>query len=290
MIFDAHIHQHYAYPDNPEEFLLLAHSAGISGGNIFSEAPSPSIGSGKGDYRWQARLEKILSFTEKTPGFHPFLWIDPTEPDIRQQIQTAVEQGIAGFKIICETFYPCDAIPACEMIAEADKPVMFHSGILGGSRDRICGKYNKPIEFECLFSIRNLRFSMAHLGWPWMEDYMGMVAKAAFTYDPDFGNRMYFDMTPGTPGINREDSLRKLYLTGYNVKSYVLWGTDGITGNYQKTLPDFWKKTDQAIMARIEKDADLALLPFQTKTPDLSGIWERATAENWKSFLKISES
>ena len=63
MIFDAHIHQHYAYPDDPVKFLANAKAGGVDGGNIFSEAPSPSIGSGEGDYRWKARLDKVLEFT-----------------------------------------------------------------------------------------------------------------------------------------------------------------------------------------------------------------------------------
>lgn len=287
MIYDIHIHQHYAFPDDPAEFMKITAACGIGGGNIMSEKPKKEIGSGEGDYRWQARLEKVLAFTENTPEFRPFFWINPLADDIDEQIKTAVDKGICGFKIICDSYYPSDTIRTCSIIGETGKPLMFHSGILCGSRDRLCGKFNKPIEFECLFAVKGLKFSLAHLGWPWVDDYMAMVAKAAFTYDPDFGNEMFFDMTPGTPGINRADALRKLYLTGYDVKHKVLWGTDGITGDYPEFLPRFWLEQDQKIMAQIEKDSALAMLPHMTEAPDLSGIFKMATGENYKRFLGI---
>ena len=287
MIFDGHIHQHYAYPDDPAEFLKTNANCGISGGNVLSEKPKKRIGCGEGDYRWQARLEKVLKFTAQTPGFYPFFWIDPLAADAEEQVKSAVEQGIAGFKIICDEFYPCDTLRTCSIIGETGKPLMFHSGILCGSRDLLCGKFNKPLEFECLFAVKGLKFSLAHVGWPWVDDYMAMVAKASFTYDPDFGNEMFFDITPGTPGINRADALRKLYLTGYNVKHRVLWGTDAVTGDSPEFLPKFWLKQDKEIMEQIEKDAALAMLPHMTEAPDLSGIFELATGENYKRFLGI---
>ena len=261
MVFDAHIHQHYAYPDDPVKFLANAKAGGVDGGNIFSEAPSPSIGSGEGDYRWKARLDKVLEFTSQTPGFYPFLWIDPIAPDAIEQVQKSVEQGICGFKVICEFHYPVDGMKTYEAIAETGKPLMFHSGILGGSRDRISGKFNKPIEFEPLFAVKGLRFSLAHVGWPWVDDYMGMIAKAAFTYDPDFGNKMYIDLTPGTPGIYRQDALRKIYLTAYAVKNKVLWGTDGITGEYNPVLPRYWQERDSKYMTELAKDNELPRQP-----------------------------
>ena len=287
MIYDGHIHQHYSCPDDPADFMKAVAKCSIGGGNVISEKPKPQMGNSVGDFRWQARLEKVLAFTEQTPGFHPFFWIDPLAADAEEQVKTAVERGICGFKIICDSFYPCETIRTCSVIGEAGKPLMFHSGILCGGRDKLCGKYNKPIEFECLFAVRGLRFSLAHIGWPWVDDYMAMVAKASFTYDPDFGNEMFYDITPGTPGINRAEALRKLYLTGYNVKHKVLWGVDGTTGDYPEFLPRFWLEQDQKIMAQIEKDAELAMLPHMTEAPDLSGIFKMATGENYKRFLGI---
>lgn len=287
-MFDAHIHFHYGKSDTPQEFLRKAAGGGVTGGNLISTFTKKHIGNADGDYRWQARLEAILEFSSQTPGFYPIFWFDPTEADYEKQISTAVEMGIAGFKIICESYYPEDCFPACRLIAETGKPVMFHSGVLGESRDMLAAKYNMPSSFEGLFAIKGLRFSLAHLGWPWVDDYMGMVAKSCFTYDPEFGNRMYFDLTPGTPGIYREESLRKLYLAGYNIKNLVLWGTDGQTNDYAPLLPRHWEKLDRAYMEKIAADAPVARFPFAKSEPDLSDIFKLATEENWKSFLGIS--
>ena len=288
-MFDAHIHYTYGKSDTPEEFLRKAAEGNVTGGNIFSPSPRKFLGCSDGDYRWQARLETVLEFTSQTPGFYPFFWFDPTAEDYEKQIAAAVEMGIAGFKIICDSYYPEDCIPACRCIAETGRPVMFHSGLLGSNRDMLAAKYNMPYQFEKFFTIRNLRFSLAHLGWPWVDDYMGMVAKSCFTYDPEFNNRMYFDLTPGTPGIYREESLRKLYLAGYRIKSLVLWGTDGQTNDYAPLLPLHWMKRDKLYMEKIAEDAPVARFPFAKTEPDLSDIFHLATEENWKSFLALSE-
>ena len=284
-MFDAHIHYFYGKCDTPQEFLQKAAEGGVYGGNIFSTFPEKRIGCADGDYRWQARLESILEYTSQTPNFNPFFWFNPLDKDSEKQIETAVESGIAGFKIICESYYPADCVPACKLIAETGKPVMFHSGVLGESRDMLAAKYNMPSNFEILFSIKNLRFSLAHLGWPWMDDYMAMVAKSCFTFDPEFNNRMFFDLTPGTPGIYREECLRKLYLAGYKIKEFVLWGTDGQVNDYAPLLPRHWVRRDKEYMEKIGADAAIARFPFATEEPDLSNIFNLATEENWKRFL-----
>ena len=147
--------------------------------------------------------------------------------------------------------------------------------------------YNKPFEFEVLFAVKGLRFSMAHMGWPWVDDFMAIVAKNCFVHDPDFGNCMYIDLAPGTPGIYREEALRKLYLTGYQVKDRVIWSTDGWANDYNPLLPEYWKKRDTEYMKKIAGDAPVARLPYQKEVPDFSDIFHLATEENWKRFAGI---
>lgn len=284
-MYDAHIHFHYGKCDTPQEFLQKAAAGGVTGGNVLSTIPEKRLGFADGDYRWQGRLGSVLEYTSQTPGFHPFFWINPLDKDWEKQITTAVETGIAGFKIICESYYPEDCVPACKLIAQTGKPVMFHSGVLGEGRDMLAAKYNMPSSFEILLSIKGLRFSLAHLGWPWMDDYMSMVAKSCFCYDPEFANRMFFDLTPGTPGIYREECLRKLYLTGYRIKDFVLWGTDGQVNDYAPLLPEHWAKRDKPYMEKIGADAAIAKFPFSKEAPDLSDIFHLCTEENWKNFL-----
>lgn len=284
MIFDTHIHIYAGPCDKPEIFLEKAIAAGVGGGTIFSLQPDWTMGEPDGDYRWESRLAQVLEYTSRTPGFIPYFRINPQAEDVLKQIECAAEQGIAGFKIICERCYPAEAMRAAEAVAETGLPLMFHSGILGGDRDLLSGKFNKPIEFECLFAVKGLKFSLAHLGWPWVDDYMGMVAKGAFTHNEEFGNTMYFDLTPGTPGIYRAEALRKLYLTGYQVKFRALWGTDGSVNDYNPQLPAYWLKKDRAIFDGITADVEEARLPFEDPLRDYSDIFQLATEENWKAF------
>lgn len=289
MIYDAHLHQYHGPSDTPREFLEKAKSAGVIGGSIFSIGPTPSYGNPDYDFRWEYRLEKVLEFTAETPGFIPYLRMDAMAPDAEKQIHTAVEKGIKGVKIICERYYPCDIIRTCEIIAEAGLPLMFHSGILAGDRKLLSGRFNKPLEFECLFNVPKLRFSLAHIGWPWVEDYMAMVSKSFFVTDPEFGNELFFDITPGTPGINREDALRKLYLSCYDVRKKVLWGTDGAVNDYAPKLPRFWIERDSQYMKRIGEDSYLGDSAYRTHDLDYSNIFAQATEENWKIFNRITD-
>jgi len=288
-IFDAHIHLNYGACDTPAEFMRKTREAGVVGGNIFCPAAHHDIGRADGDYRWQARLEYVLNFTKDTPGFYPFFRFDPTEKDVVKQLETAAEKGVKGYKIICEQYYPKDCMRACEVVAATGKPLMFHSGILDGARDVLAGRMNRPIGFECLFAIKNLRFSMAHLGWPWIDEYMGIVAKSFFSWDPEFNNRLYFDTTPGTPGYYREEAFRRLYLTGYSVKDFVLWGTDCCANDYSGQYAEWWIKRDTEIMKKINEDREIARLPFQPQAPDLSDIFELAAKENYRKFLNIGK-
>jgi len=286
-MFDAHIHLNYGPCDTPQEFLKKTKEAGISGGNIFCPPPERTLGRPEGDYRWEARLDYLMEFTSQTPGFYPFYRFNPTDADVEKQLKTAVERGCKGFKIICEKYYPKDCLRACEIVASTGYPLMFHSGVLDGGRDMICTEFNRPSAFEILFSVKGLRFSLAHIGWPWVDDYLAMVAKSCFTYDPEFQNMMYFDLTPGTPGIYREQALRKLYLTGYRVKNRVLWGTDGMANDYPPLLADYWEKRDRVYMAKIGEDAEISHQPCTPDVPDLSDIFQLSTEVNWKRFAGI---
>lgn len=287
MILDTHIHMYPGPCDGPETFLQKAAAGGVGGGTIFSIQPHQGLGDPDGDYRWEYRLERVLEYASRTPGFIPYFRIDPQDSTVGEQIKTAAERGIAGFKIIFERCFPSEGLDGCRAVAETGLPLMFHSGILSGGRDLLSGKFNYPIEFECMFAIRGLRFSMAHLGWPWVDDYMAMVAKAAFTHAPEFGNEMFFDLTPGTPGIYREPSLRKLYLTGYHVKKRVLWGTDGAVNDYDPGLPRYWQKKDGPIFDAIVRDVAEARLPYEEPLRDHSDILELATERNWRDFNSV---
>ncbi len=249
-IFDMHIHSANVKPD-AKDLLNKMEKAGVAGGCVFSERPIGFFGNIGASF--SERLNTVLEFSENNPDkLFPVMWIHPYEKDIIKNVQTAAEKGIAAFKIICNNFYANDkkCIKLLNNIAEMNKPVIFHSGILwdGG----ISSSYNRPISFECLLKIKHLRFSLAHCSWPWYDECIALYGKFlnAYTESPD-NAEMFFDLTPGTPAIYREDLLTKLFTIGYDVPNNIMFGTDGNANDYNFNWTKEWLTRDNEIYAKL---------------------------------------
>jgi predicted TIM-barrel fold metal-dependent hydrolase len=189
----------------------------------------------------------------------PFYFIDPTEPDAASQAETAVSKGIRGFKVICSRHMPADerAMPVYEKIAALGKPIMFHSGILWDGNNA-SGNYNRPCNFEPLLSVPGLRFSLAHASWPWTDECIAVFGKFnSYSRHNKSAGGMLVDLTPGTPVLFREELLRKLLFTGYDVKNCILYGVDNFAGNYDAVYAKGWTETDDAIFDKFNVDADM---------------------------------
>ncbi|MBQ9502354.1 MAG: amidohydrolase family protein [Lentisphaeria bacterium] len=250
-MYDYHIHLYYSGRDTPREFLGKTAEAGVDGGAVISPYPAGHSRTAGADQRWQARLEDVLEFTSQTPGFLPVFWIDPTEPDVREQIFRAAEKGVRGFKIICVRCYPRDILTPLGAVAETGLPVTFHCGILFNTSP--AAKYNRPLEFEVLCQVRGLRFSLAHTGWPWTDEYNAVFGE--FRWGPNDVDA-YADLTPGTPDIYRRDVLKKLYLCGIpRIRKRVLWGSDSNARNYGAGPVKQLIRMDEAILAEIASEA-----------------------------------
>ena len=178
MILDGHIHMDYIedvnISDIQEKLLTSLNLAGIYGGLVISPAPSS-----ENSHKPIKRINQVVTLTENHQHLYPFYWIDPTEEDALDQVDMAQEMGIDGFKVICNHFFPGDsrAMKAYEKIALNSKPMLFHSGILWDGTPS--SKYNRPIEFECLLEIPNLKFSLAHVSWPWTDECIAVYGKMA---------------------------------------------------------------------------------------------------------------
>lgn len=277
---DFHIHLCAGPSDTPAVFKQKTMDAEITGGNLFSISPASHRVYEGSDQCWRARLEHVLNFASGAPGFRPIFWIDPTEKDAEQQIQTCAASGIAGFKIICTHFYPREILPQLTLIAEIGLPAIFHSGIL---YDEHCSaQYNRPLEFECLMAVRNLRFSMAHIGWPWCDELVALFGKMNYLHGHDRNNWscLYVDITPGTPPIYRREAIRKLYLSGYNAKNKVLWGVDNLANDYNVEYAKYWAKLDREIFAELERDRELFFCPGADRKGYETGLWRAAGEQN----------
>ncbi len=221
-IFDMHIHLGLTDKRSEEDILTRMENAGVYGGCVFSAKPKKDE-----EGNFDKRLSEVLEFCEgRRDRLFPIMWIHPYEDGIIEKIDRAVEAGIDGFKIICYDFYIYEETPMAVLrhIASKNKPVIFHSGILwdGG----VSSEYNRPINFEALIKIKGLRFSMGHCSWPWHDECIAMYGKFLNGLTKGACAEMFFDITPGTPKIYREELFTKLYKIGYNVGSNVMFGCD----------------------------------------------------------------
>ncbi len=289
-IYDGHIHTQGGPCDPPEVFLEKTHSCGIAGGTIFSVHSAKYRHIPNYDQRAMSRIDWILEYTSHTPGFLPYFFADLSDADILEQIEYARKGGIRGYKVICDGDYSVgDHLEAIAAMAETGLPVMFHSGV--DNYPHLSSPNNRPIVFEKMLNIRGLRFSLAHLGWPWCDEFIGTYAKFAFAQGmdgPDAHPSMYVDITPGTPGIYRREALRKLYLTGYNVRPRTFWGTDRIVNDYNPDLARRMIARDVAIVDEIERDAANGVVTDPYGMPKNENLKPALFAEVWKAFNAFS--
>jgi predicted TIM-barrel fold metal-dependent hydrolase len=251
MRLDGHIHIQEGKPDAPG-LLRRLDQAGFQGGLLISLPPS-SFAWLASPKPYQERLENLLSWTNSSPFLYPFFWVDPTEADAERQVEAAIELGAAGFKVICNHFYPGDerALALFRIIAGKRKPILFHSGILWDGQVSSC--FNRPEGFEVLIEVEGLVFSLAHIGWPWTDELIAVYGKFlnAFDRNASLAVEMFIDVTPGTPIIYRQEALTRLFTVGYDVQNNVIFGTDCQATAYNTQWARQWVDQDCSIYAEI---------------------------------------
>jgi len=256
MILDCHIHIKSGEID--PDFNKKVLSAGVDGGVLLSLCPdSFSYMSEVKDFSPQERVNNVMNWSKKFPNFYPFFWIDPLEEDALEQVQMAKEEGIKGFKVISNNFYPYEDRPmeVYTAIAKENLPILFHSGILYDGTDS--SRYHRPTGFESLLEIADIRFALAHVSWPWHDELIAMFGKFQNTKNVKRSNYnvdMFIDLTPGTPIIYREEVLTKLHKVGYDVKNNIIFGTDCQADNYRADYAKEWIDRDNKIYEKLNLD------------------------------------
>ena len=246
---DMHVHCRTLKPD-AEHLLANMEQGGVWGCVVISNPPlqyDPVNG-----VEFEERLRLVHEWTKNHPDrLFPVLWIHPYEENIFEKIKKAVDSGICAFKIICTDFYVYEerSIEVLKEIAKYNKAVIFHSGILWDGK--VSSAFNRPINFESLLSIKGLRFSMGHCSWPWIDECIAMYGKFLNALTKGETAEMFFDITPGTPEIYREELLTKLFTIGYDVENNVMFGTDARTDNYSSNWAKEWLKTDGKILDKL---------------------------------------
>lgn len=249
-IYDMHVHADRGVASS-DKLIEKMQEAGVWGGCIFSQSP---MSGGEVQENYKQRLSNVLQWTKGYQGrLFPALWIHPREKNIIQKIRDAVNEGVYAFKMICEDYYVYDAqvIEILNEISELKKPVFFHSGILWNGA--VSSIYNKPINWEGLIHVAGLRFSMGHCSWPWHDECIALYGKFmnAHLENPKVSCEMFFDLTPGTPEIYREQLLYKLFNVGYDVPRNILFGTDSSTSTYGGQWVENWISLDNRLYEKL---------------------------------------
>jgi len=247
MIFDLHVHTADGAV-NHGALLAGLKEAGVAGCGLMSLPPESFSALAKGPTSPTERLDNLFAWTGGSENLYPIYWIDPTEKDALKQVAMALGRGVKGFKTIPNHFYPGDsaAMDAYRAIAKANVPLLFHSGILWDGTPS--SKYCRPVEFEAMIDVPRLRFSLAHISWPWVDECLAVYGKFLSTKRarPDVSCEMFIDLTPGTPGIYRKEALTKIHTIGYNIADNVMFGTD-CSSTYGPEWAKTWIDTDNAI-------------------------------------------
>lgn len=245
-IFDLHLHA-MGKPETPDLLKERLEQTGIYGACVISNKPdrySAQLGS-----KFEDRLKETLAFSSAYPDrFFPVLWIHPYEDDIINKIHKAVESGVVAFKIICNDFYIYEdqCLKVLQEIADLNKPVIFHTGILWDGQPT--SEFSRPINFEAMLKIKNLRFSMGHCSWPWVDECLAMYGK--FQSAKTFGctSEMFLDLTPGTPEIYRKELFYKIFRIGYDVENNLMFGSDSLSHDYNVNYVKSILDTDNKIL------------------------------------------
>lgn len=200
----------------------------------------------------EERMQDALNFCSANDNLFPFYWVNPLDEDALAQIDRAVTLGFDGFKMICSNYDPgCrESMDVLERIAQYDKPVLFHSGILWDGRPS--ANYNRPGNFEALLDIPKLRFCLAHISWPWYDECIAVYGKFnnAYASRPGTSCEMFIDVTPGTPKNYREDVWKHLFGNGYELKYNLMFGTDCNTTKYNINWCRDWMSLDDELYAK----------------------------------------
>jgi predicted TIM-barrel fold metal-dependent hydrolase len=222
--------------------------AGVDGGMLLSMDP-------KGDgarFTAAQRLENLMEIAGGHPRLYTAYWIDPVADDASVQVDLANSFGVNAFKVICSRFHPSDAraMAAYRKIALAGKPILFHSGICWDGLDS--SKNNRPGEFECLLDAPGLKFTLAHVSWPWCDECIAVYGKFnnAYYWRDDVSCEMFIDVTPGTPPLWREEVFRKLFCGDYDVAHNVIFGTDSYAHKYNVKWVVDWMRRDGALYGK----------------------------------------
>ena len=177
---------------------------------------------------------------------------------------------------------------AYHAMAKHHLPVLFHSGVLWDGH--VSSAFNRPMAFEGLMEVTNLRFALAHVSWPWYDECIALFGKILSAEHGGSNHvyskvSMFIDTTPGTPFIYREQVFEKLFLIDYNLKERTIFGSDCSVNNFDPRMVQLWLDWDYQIVEKIRSTADNRI-PLPHGLPSAEEIFRKITQDNYLKFLK----
>jgi len=235
MVIDCHVHT--GGYETAGEILTAMDAAGLDRIVLISHQPESD------NPGWpRISTREALDHTARVAGealdrIVPFAWIEPRLPEAVGELERAVsELGYRGVKLIPNHWYPCDeaVFPVYAKAQELGVPVLFHAGILfaNGDSSRFC----RPVYYEALLHFPRLRFALAHMAWPWVDECLAVYGRfRSYAQNTGMPIQMWIDTCPGTPAYWRPEALRKAL--GYCGSEHLLWGSDSNTQNLGSYAP-----------------------------------------------------
>ena len=220
-------------------------AAGLDRINLFSRYPGKGDGKEEGLTREEVRasIDHVAAVQAADPDrVFGLVWANPRAPGMAEEIEYGIaDQGLRGIKLIPDHWSPADEMlfPIYEKMRELGKPIQFHSGILYGFGDS--SRFCRPVLYEGLVNFPGLRFSLAHISWPWVDECIAVYGRfrAAVRYQAA-DTCMWIDTCRGTPDAWREDALRKAI--PFCGMEHLMFGVDSTPAGLADTAPVHFRK------------------------------------------------
>ncbi len=165
------------------------------------------------------------------------VWANPRAEGMVEELERGiVEKGLRGAKMIPDHWSAAEdvAAPIFRKMQELGRPIQFHSGILYGFGDS--SRFCRPVLYEPLVNYPGLRFSLAHIGWPWVDECLAVYGRFRAAAGYQTANcQMWIDTCRGTPDAWREEALRKAI--PFCGMDHLMFGVDTTPDNLAATAP-----------------------------------------------------
>ncbi len=235
-IWDCHCHARG--DETGEQVLRSMDAAKVDRVNLFSAYPRP-VGGEFTREAVRASIDHIAALQAADPDrIYGMVWAEPRAPGMVEELEYGIgERGLRGVKMIPDHWAPTDELlfPIYDKMQELRRPIQFHSGILYGFGDS--SRFCRPVLFEALVHFPRLRFSLAHISWPWVDEclavYGHFMSEAGWQADRC---QMWIDTCRGTPDAWREEALRKA--APFCGMGHLMFGVDGTPASMPGMAPE----------------------------------------------------